>query len=129
MTELRRYVYFVQAEELRLIKIGVTGRLEVRLRGLAQASPDRLVALGVQHCEDGGALETALHARFAHARVHGEWFLPTEPLLDYIEYRAQLSPAALTRLNRVLTFPTLPRGRPTQEMMRRREVAGVGKWL
>lgn len=129
MAEARRCIYFVQAEELRLIKIGSADRIEKRLRGLALMSPDRLIVLGVQHCDEGGALETALHARFADARVHGEWFLPTEPLLDYIEYSARISPAALARLNGVLTFPTMPRGRPTREMMRQREVAGLGKWL
>lgn len=129
MAEKRRFVYFVQAEELRLIKIGVADRLEQRIRELSLMSPDRLIVLGVQHCDQGGALEAVLHERFAEDRAHGEWFNPSEALLDHILCHAAISDKARDRLNAVVSFPTMPRGRPTKEMMRLREVAGLGKWL
>lgn len=123
------FVYFVQAEQLGLIKIGVATRLEKRIRDLACQSPDRLKFLGAAICHEGGTLEPRLHAMFAEDRSHGEWFRPSEALLDYILCHAYVAPKGVARMNAVLAFPTMPRGRPNKEMMRQREVAGIGKWL
>lgn len=129
MTEKTRIVYFVQADELCLIKIGVADRLEKRLRELSHMSPDSLTFLGAQICPEGGALEKRLHLQFVADRAHGEWFYPTKALTDYILCYADRGPGPTKRMNAVLAFPTMPRGRPNKEMMRQREVAGLGKWL
>lgn len=75
-------VYFVQGE-LGRIKIGFSSNVESRLRDLqcSSAVPLRLLA----SIPGGPAVEAELHARFASARVHGEWFEPTEDLLVFIE--------------------------------------------
>jgi len=80
-----REVYFVQAFELKLIKIGVTNNTQRRIVSMQTLSPDRLAVLGVQLCPRGGALEKRLHRQFAHLRDHGEWYLPSPDLLSYIE--------------------------------------------
>lgn len=79
----KRSVYFIQAGDDGLIKIGVAGNAYQRLAGLQTSSPVplRLVAAisGV-----GQVREVELHKRFAHLRAHGEWFHPTPELLAYI---------------------------------------------
>jgi hypothetical protein len=77
------FVYFVEAMHSGRIKIGVAldpiGRFKDLNRG---QSPEPLRFLG---CISGGySLEAAIHRRFADSRVHGEWFLPTEPLQAYV---------------------------------------------
>ena len=121
-------VYFIQAVRLELIKIGVAERAESRLRGLAMASPDSLEVLGYQICHRYGALETELHERFKEYRRHGEWFLPAKPILDHINSFAVTTGRVVDRLNAVVQFPTMKRGRPSREMMQKRALAGLGKW-
>lgn len=79
-----REVYFVQAETLGLIKIGVTNDTARRLGSLQTFSPDRLKLLGLMICPARGSLEAWLHNRFADARSHGEWFNPTPALVEFI---------------------------------------------
>jgi len=96
-----REVYFVQAFELKLIKIGVTNDTHRRIVAMQTLSPDRLLVLGVQLCPNGGRLEERLHCRFAEFRQHGEWFSPAPKLLRYIEENTiKLSdvPAARARM-------------------------------
>ena len=93
-----REVYFVQAFELRLIKIGVTNDTQRRVVSMQTLSPDRLVVLGVQLCNAGGVLEEQLHRKFAEHRQHGEWFSPAPSILSYIEENAvKLSDVAAQR--------------------------------
>lgn len=80
-----REVYFVQAFELKLIKIGVTNDTQRRIVSMQTLSPDRLYVMGVQLCPRRGALEEVLHRKFAEHRQHGEWFSPAPALLAYIE--------------------------------------------
>jgi len=78
-------VYFVQAAmPEKLIKIGATSNFASRFNGLIGGSPCRLHLLGVQLTSHAGALEQKLHAKFASARDHGEWFHPDAKLLAYI---------------------------------------------
>lgn len=76
-------VYFIRADHVGLIKIGIAQDVNQRLATLRTSSPVRLELLAV--IRDGGqALEARLHQRFAGARSHGEWFHPTPELLSYI---------------------------------------------
>lgn len=78
-----RPVYFIQADE-GPIKIGVAASPLYRLGGLQTASPYPLRLLAVM--PNQGALgESALHAKFAHLRTHGEWFRAAPDLLAYIK--------------------------------------------
>jgi hypothetical protein len=65
-------VYVVSATGSRLVKIGVTTNLKVRLAALQQTSPSELVVLW--HTSGGLNLERAIHQRFWKKRLHGEWF-------------------------------------------------------
>lgn len=76
------HVYFIQQGDSGAIKIGCSKNPTQRLQGLqtGHSEPLRLLtcAMGSQ------AQERALHDRFAHLRVSGEWFRPAEDLLAYI---------------------------------------------
>lgn len=75
-------IYFIQAEGNNLIKIGIAINPEKRLRQLQSASPVKLHLL--KTIEGGFSAERGLHKRFKDTRTHGEWFLPTQDLLDTI---------------------------------------------
>jgi hypothetical protein len=77
----RREVYFVQAGEGGLVKIGVADDAMIRLRGLATMSPVPLRLIGLMVCRKGGELEGLMHFMFHGHRRHGEWFEPVDALL------------------------------------------------
>lgn len=77
-----RNVYFLFAEESNLIKIGSTKDVERRFCQIQCGSPEKLwiiTALCALPC-----FEDFLHRRFAHDRVRGEWFRPSDDLADFI---------------------------------------------
>jgi hypothetical protein len=74
-------IYFISGAGL--IKIGVTTKVDARLRSLELSSPVELVFLGMYPGTRSD--EFALHKRFAHLRRHGEWFNDTEELRAFIE--------------------------------------------
>lgn len=75
-------IYFIQRPDNKLIKIGTTIRLSERLKALCAEAGDDLVVLAVA---DGSFdQERALHQRFGHLRVFGEWFEPGSDLLGFI---------------------------------------------
>jgi hypothetical protein len=76
-------VYFVKAETMGLVKIGVTQIPAVRMRAMQTNSPDRLSLIGTLE-DRTGALERDLHARFAKHRSHGEWFRHEGELAAFI---------------------------------------------
>ena len=81
--DAKNCVYFIEAVGSGRVKIGKADLLGARLAGLSCASPFPLrVLLTVPGAEDE---ESELHERFAHLRVHREWFLLQGELLDYIE--------------------------------------------
>jgi len=79
------YTYFLQAGDGGPIKIGSTRNLLVRLRSLTMMSPVPLKLLGIMK---GGKVEEFCHARLAAFRVHGEWFVQSEVVLDFIREHA-----------------------------------------
>lgn len=76
-------VYFLQASRSGLIKIGHSSDVESRIASLRTGSPEPLVLLAVM--AGGREVEQGLHARFAGARVRGEWFRATGELVAFIE--------------------------------------------
>jgi hypothetical protein len=76
-------VYFIQAGDTGPIKIGhTTTGVDSRLASLQTGSPVllRCIATTSGSVRD----EQSLHARFQAARLHGEWFAPSDALLAYI---------------------------------------------
>ncbi len=74
--------YFIQGDTTRLIKIGRTvGTAEERLQELQPYSPDILRVLKVVSRN----IEIECHRKFQKWRIHGEWFLPDDELLLYIQ--------------------------------------------
>lgn len=77
-------IYFVQAgPPSGAIKIGYTSTsVKKRLGALQTSHPEKLTLLGAI---TGGKLnEKALHKRFEASRMSGEWFHPSEDLLELI---------------------------------------------
>lgn len=104
-------IYFVQAGEFGSIKIGYTNDLARRLGALQTGCPHPLTVLGVI---DPGEpeMEMALHSKFSQHRSSGEWFAPTEEIVEYISQNAvpfkKPGREVKTQADRVLSkFPTI----------------------
>lgn len=72
-------VYFAQDPVSAEVKIGFSRNVRSRLRALGRSV--RLLAT----IDGNREVESAIHHRFRHARVHGEWFRPIPELLSYID--------------------------------------------
>lgn len=72
-------VYFVQADQVGLVKIGYASDLWRRIFDLCMASPVPLVLLA--HTPGGHTEEQKLHRRLELDRHHGEWFRPTRAVM------------------------------------------------
>jgi hypothetical protein len=85
-------IYFIQDDTSNLIKIGfVKGEdANVRLADLQTGSAAGLVLLGTMPGDR--QVETDLHARFAAAREHGEWFRPVPGLIRFITEAVKTQP-------------------------------------
>lgn len=78
-------VYFIQSDLPNgRVKIGRTRRakLGIRLRSIQAMSSEPLRLLAT--LEGPVTIERSLHMRFEVERQHGEWFLPSRRLLEYI---------------------------------------------
>lgn len=76
------YIYFVAAPEAGRIKVGFSATPERRINSLMTSSAYKLETLLV--IEGSREQEQAIHQRFAHLRVHREWFADCAELRDYI---------------------------------------------
>jgi hypothetical protein len=65
-------IYFIQNTVTNAIKIGYSKNAKKRLNGLQNATPDKLVLLGM--IQGGLEHETEFHNRFAKHALRGEWF-------------------------------------------------------
>lgn len=74
-------VYFAQRRKGGLIKIGWSRSVSARMRVL------KAKLLGSIKGERSA--EKATHKEFAHLRVRGEWYRPSEELLEHIRTEAQ----------------------------------------
>lgn len=73
--------YFIQGEDGGPIKIGFTkNRPAERLTELQIGSPVELAFIGFIE----GRKEPMLHRKFAHLRLHGEWFVNAPELCEFI---------------------------------------------
>jgi hypothetical protein len=81
-------VYFFQAP-CGLIKIGRAINPEKRLKDLSSMCPVPLRVLGAFRVADAPAEEHGMHLRFHSYRSHGEWFLPTQEIMEHIVLRAE----------------------------------------
>lgn len=78
----RGFTYFAQGEDGGPIKIGHTRRSPWgRVYDLQTGSPVRLVLIGVLVGTD---YEREFHRAFADDRLHGEWFTPSDSLIETI---------------------------------------------
>lgn len=65
-------MYVIGSPASTLVKIGHSNKVSKRLADIQRMSP---VSLSVLWTTEGGStLESALHRRFSHLRVYGEWF-------------------------------------------------------
>ncbi len=76
------FIYFLQAEDVGLIKIGTTRHVIKRIAGLQTSCPTRLNLIGL--IDGNSDLESQIHHEFRSERRHGEWFYPSERLLWWI---------------------------------------------
>lgn len=88
-------VYFIQAGEGGLIKIGMTYDVADRMKTLQVGCPARLILLGVIQREDAAEQERSAHIYFKHLRVRGEWFTPAPELLEVIDKHAHAPPPSI----------------------------------
>lgn len=73
-------LYFVRMGEA--MKIGITGRIQDRLRGFETSLPYPVeLILAIK----GYRAEKVVHAKFADIRLRGEWFKDSPELRAYIE--------------------------------------------
>lgn len=73
--------YFIQSiDKVGPIKIGQSEHPKRRLKQIEKATGKKLVILGLTNEK-----EHALHFKFKEIRVEGEWFEPTQELLDFIK--------------------------------------------
>lgn len=79
-------VYFIHQEERGqwLMKIGRAADIRRRLRQLQTGNPKELKVVGWIVSDDDALTERALHAKYRHANVGGEWFMlqPADILVD-----------------------------------------------
>jgi hypothetical protein len=84
-SESAGFVYFLQSGPDGPIKIGWSQDVTRRIEELQTANARRLVLLGTMpgRMED----EAALHTRFAHLRMEGEWFQDAVEIHSYLRER------------------------------------------
>lgn len=75
-------VYFIQSGVDGPIKIGITNNITARFKALQTGSPVGLRLLTT--LPGSSVLESTLHQRFSHLRLHGEWFSSTDELLGFV---------------------------------------------
>jgi hypothetical protein len=74
-------VYFIACNDA--VKIGTAVNVTSRFNTLQIGNPDPLCLLGAIPGDE--ILEKALHRRFKHLRIRGEWFRNTDELAAFIE--------------------------------------------
>jgi len=79
------YVYFIQDGTTGRIKIGKSENPEARLDSLQTANAGVLTLLVKLYTQNMGNDEKYYHKKFQTSHIRGEWFLPSQELLDFIE--------------------------------------------
>lgn len=76
------WVYFIECSATRRIKIGWAIDAENRLTALQTGAPSKLQLLSKVRGTKSD--EREMHQQFAATRIIGEWFEPTQELLEFI---------------------------------------------
>jgi hypothetical protein len=76
-------IYFVQGQTTKLIKIGISTNFKERIESIKTLSAEQVITLGLMW--GNRTIEQLLHMRFKQSHEHGEWFRPTEDILQYIK--------------------------------------------
>lgn len=97
------YIYFIQAGCTGPIKIGRSHDPYRRLDGLQTANPEKLSLLAAFPVDDK-INESSLHCTFDHLRIRGEWFKPTNDLLNFIRTNLDCNDRALRSVPYVPEF-------------------------
>lgn len=122
-------IYFIQAGPGGPIKIGFTKyAVEGRMAALQTGNPVALKLLGTREgtVED----EADLHERFDFCRLRGEWFYPTEDLLEFIVEGPWWRPK-VPQIHRqaIRILKAHDSGRTTEEVAREFTYGDVGQVL
>jgi hypothetical protein len=90
----RPKMYFIQTAS-GPIKIGWTKskKANIRMQELQVGNHELLVLLAAVPATE--ADEAAIHERFAHARIRGEWFHPVPELLQFILTASAITPSSV----------------------------------
>ena len=75
-------IYFIRNIVSGDIKIGFSDTPTKRLRDLQTGSADKLVLM--KTIPGDKELEAQIHQQFSHCRLDGEWFSPTDELLEFV---------------------------------------------
>jgi hypothetical protein len=84
-------LYFVQEGDGGPVKIGLATSMARRFKTMQTGNSTKLHLLGCwptteldPSAETPREVESAIHRQFAHLRLRGEWFAPTDELLGFI---------------------------------------------
>lgn len=79
----RVFIYFIGPKD-GPIKIGKAKNVKARLSGIQTGHPEDLYVWGVMLANE--RVESALHNKFKHLSLRGEWFRRDKELIDFIEF-------------------------------------------
>ena len=86
----RCWLYFIQCQTTKRVKIGISADVEGRLKWIRQVSPTQVEILCKIKTRSG--LESVLHEQFAKYRLHGEWFEFSDEIREYVEKQKGYKP-------------------------------------
>jgi hypothetical protein len=89
-------IYFIQQGQDGPIKIGLSWDVNKRMHTAKTFSPHPLRILGM--INGGLKEERALHRKFKKERLEGEWFSPSEKLIQYLQTLEGVNPTNLNDL-------------------------------
>ena len=79
-----RYVYFIQGDSTKRIKIGIAWNPKQRTIELQAGSPDTLSLILALPTVNAADVERHLHHQFKDFRLHGEWFEAAPEILQFV---------------------------------------------
>lgn len=89
-------VYFIRNEENGLIKIGFSTRLRERFAQLKVLHKTPMTILGIVN-NSNSSEEFKIHAQLSNSRATGEWFHPTEEVMNFVESLEPYKPEVRNR--------------------------------
>ncbi len=77
LLDMSNWIYFIECESSRFVKIGRSVNIKERLSSLQAGNPSKLKLIAKVNCGQlvfAAKLESKLHEIFSDYRVRGEWF-------------------------------------------------------